>query len=155
MGASPPDMKRGVATAIGAGHSSLEPGTIQGCLHRYQQLIEAGIRANPPPERAGKPGRPEQTKGKNLVDRLDKRRDEAQRFVHDSRAPLDNNQAERDVRMAKARQKVSGCFRTARGAGMFCRIRGYISTAKKQGHSALAALERAFTGDPFAPTLLG
>ncbi len=145
------EMKREVAAAVEAGHSSLDPGTIQEYQRRYQGLIEAGIAANPPPERTGKPGRPKQTQGKNLVDRLDKRRDEVLRFVYDLRVPFDNNQAERDVRMVKVQQKVSGCFRTIHGAAMFCRIRGYISTAKKQGHSALAAVERVFTGNPFVP----
>jgi len=149
------DIKREVEAAIETGRSRLRTETLEGYLQRYQGLIEEGIEANPPLERTGKPGRPRQTKGKNLVDRLDKRRDEVLRFMHDFRVPFDNNQAERDVRMIKTQQKVSGCFRTTHGAAMFCRIRGYISTAKKQGQSALDALERVFTGNPFVPTLQG
>jgi transposase len=116
-------------------------------------LVEAGLAANPPPERTGKRGRPKQGKGKNLVDRLSKYRREVLRFMHDFRVPFDNNQAERDLRMVKVRQKISGGFRTRRGAQMFCRIRGYISTMRKQGENVLAALESVFMGEPFVPSL--
>jgi transposase len=122
---------------------------------RYQRLVEAGLKSNPPPERTGKRGRPKQTKGRNLVDRLKKHRCEVLRFMHDFKVPFDNNQAERDIRMVKVRQKISGCFRTRRGAEMFCRIRGYISTARKQGENVLGALEDVFMGEPFIPTLQG
>ena len=148
-------MKQEVEAAIEVGQSCLEPETLEGYRRRYQELIEEGIKANPPPERTGKRGRPKQSKGKNLLDRLDKRRDEVLRFMHDFRVPFDNNQAERDVRMVKVQQKVSGCFRTTHGAAMFCRIRGYIPTARKQGEGALDALDRVFTGNPFIPTLQG
>lgn len=149
------DISQEVEAAKEAGDSSLGAETLGRYQQRYQELIEEGIAANPPPQRTGKAGRPKQTKGKNLLDRLDKRRHEVLRFMHDFRVPFDNNQAERDVRMVKVQQKVPGCFRTTHGAAMFCRIRGYISTAKKQGQSALHALELAFTGNPFLPTLQG
>ncbi len=147
------DIKQEVEATMEEGQSYLEPEKLEGYQWRYQELIEEGIKANPPLERTGKPGRPKQTKGKNLLDRLDKRREEVLRFMHDFRVPFDNNQAERDIRMVNVQQKVSGCFRTTHGAEMFCRIRGYICTARKQGQSALDALVHPFTGNPFAPVL--
>jgi transposase len=138
-----------------SGELELAPERIEEFERSYQRLLEAGLASNPPPERSGKRGPPRQTKGKNLLDRLDKHRDEVLRFMHDFRVPFDNNQAERDLRMVKVRQKISGCFRTMAGAAAFCRIRGYISTVRKQGGEVLGALEGVFVGEPFIPGLRG
>jgi transposase len=74
-------------------------------------------------------------------------------FLDDLTIPFDNNQAERDLRMLKVQQKVSGCFRSGAGAAAFARLRTYLSTMCKQGHALLAALETLFTGQPLYPAL--
>ena len=122
----------------------------------YQTLIENALAANPPPLGGwpkGKRGRPKQTKAKNLIDRLDRHREQVLLFAYRFEVPFDNNQAERDIRMVKVQQKISGCFRSADGATYFCRIRGYLSTMKKQGQNLLIALSQAFVGQPLLPTV--
>jgi transposase len=79
---------------------------------------------------------------------LQRRRDEVLRFLTDISVPFDNNGSERDLRMVKLQQKISGCFRTPDGARAFCRVRSYLSTARKQGYSLLSSLERVFNGKP-------
>ena len=72
--------------------------------------------------------------------------------MRDFRVPFDNNLAERDLRMLKVQQKISGCFRSAQGADAFCRLRSYISTMRKQGHRLLTALETVLAGSPLFPS---
>ena len=111
--------------------------------------------ANPPPPPTGKRGRPKQSAAKNLLDRLDRQRDSVLAFMTNFAVPFDNNLAERDLRMVKVRQKISGCFRTPAGATAFCCLRGYISTLRKQGQHVLTALQTVFAGQPLMPELHG
>jgi len=97
-------------------------------------------------------GRCAQSKAANLLDRLEDFEWSILAFLWDGRVPFTNNQAEQDIRMIKVRQKISGCFRTLRGAQVFCRIRSYLSTCRKQGRNLWQALQSAVRGAPFIPS---
>ena len=146
-------MKAAVAQARAAGQTALPPRQCAGYEAAYTRWVNEGSRANPPPKPTGKRGRPKQTPARNLLDRLDTHREAILAFLHDFRVPFDNNQAERDLRMLKVKHKVSGCFRSPAGAAYFCRIRGYISTLRKQGYSILDGLTTIFEGQPYIPQL--
>jgi len=147
-------MKKSVDAARAAGKAALSPQPRARFRRRYARLLATGRAANPPPPREDAPhrGRPKQSKAANLLDRL-ARTDEVLAFMDDLTIPFDNNQAERDVRMVKVQQKVSGTFRSPQGAHAFARVRGYLSTLRKQGLPLLAALESVFAGQPLRPDL--
>jgi transposase len=146
-------MKAAVAEAQAAGQTALPPKQRAGYEAAYSRFLNEGLLANPPSPPTGKRGRPKQTPAKNLLDRLGTHREAILAFLHDFRVPFDNNQAERDLRMLKVKHKVSGCFRSPDGADYFCRIRGYISTLRKQGYSILDGLTSVFAGQPYMPRL--
>ena len=143
------DAKREVDAARAAGLTALPPERIQHFESQYDAYLQQGQTANPKMA-CPQDGRAKQTPGYNLIQRL-KRRDQVLAFLYDLRVPFDNNQAERDLRMMKVRQKISGCFRTLAGAQTFNAIRGYLSTMRKQGHNMLRVLEAVFQGHPISP----
>ncbi len=116
----------------------------------YSQIIGAGFEYHTllPPLPTGKRGKQKQRDGKNLLDRLKEKRDCILRFMYDFSVPFTNNLGEQDIRMAKLKQKISGSFRTFMGGQIFCRVRSYISTARKQGWNIWDALADAIRGSP-------
>ena len=111
----------------------------------YEAILEQGEKANPMSSvRKGARGRVKQTPAVNLLRRLRQHGEDVLRFLEDLAVPFDNNQAERDIRMAKLKQKTSGCFRTIKGAHDFAVIRSYIATLRKQGRDVFDALVGVF-----------
>ena len=140
-----------------AGAHRFAPELIATYQTRYAKIIDAAWAANPDAPRPGaarQPG-PRRRAGPAvaLLARLDVQREQVLRFATDFRVPFDNNLAERDIRMVKLRQKISGCLRTEAGAHGFAALRSYLSTTGKQHISALAALRRLTDGHPWLPTL--
>jgi transposase len=119
---------------------------------RYAAILEQGFEANPIPiplaDVPKKRGRPKRSPPRNLLERLRSQQAAVLCFMDDFEVPFDNNQAERDLRMMKLKQKISGCFRSEDGAKMFCRIRDYLSTLRKQDRKILNALIALFSGNP-------
>ena len=148
-------MKDAVAKAVARGADHL-PSDILARLERdFDRCVNRALRANPRPKHSPtQRGRPRASPARNLAERLLHHKDSVLRFLHDVHVPFDNNLAERDLRMSKVKQKVSGCFRSLDGARAFAAIRGYISTVAKQGHAPFAAL-RAFFDDRPVQLVLG
>ena len=117
-----------------------------GYLRRtYDAILSEGEKDNPLSfVRAGARGRVKQTPAVNLLKRLRQHREDVLRFLADLTVPFDNNQAERDIRMPKLKQKTSGCFRTVAGADAFAVIRSYLATLRKQGSNVFEALTSVF-----------
>jgi len=141
-----------VKIAQEAGHTQLPTRQRDRILTLFDQLIDQADQQVPRNQRQpGQRGRVAQSPARNLLDRIMAHKAAYLRFVTDFRVPFDNNLAERDLRMSKLQQKISGCFRTENGANIFCRIRGYISTLRKQGYDLLPALLSLWTDTPFMP----
>ena len=148
------EIKEAAAKARRAGDSQLSEEMKSIYLGRYNRLVKKADQLNPhPPRKEPAPGspqpkRPPLSPARKLINRLQRRADEVLRFMSDLAVPFDNNGSERDLRMVKLQQKIGGCFRTKDGANSFCRVRSYLSTARKQGHALLRSLERVLSGKP-------
>ncbi len=140
--------KTAAATALAQGQRSLDAARVRAYQQQYRALLAEGLAVNPanPPPAAPQRGRVKQSKAYNLLMRLRAQEEAVLRFLSDLRVPFDHNQAERDLRMRKVQQKISGCFRSQAGAAAFCRGRGYISTLRKQDRHGLTALEQVCNG---------
>lgn len=146
------DLQTAVTAAKDHGHDELDVRQLAGHRITYQQIIATGYRENPLNAiRTGRRGFISQTPARNLLRRLDTHREDVLRFAHDFQVPFDNNLAERDIRMVKLQQKISGCWRTSTGADHFLALRAYLSTARKQGRHLLDALTRLAAHDPWIP----
>lgn len=137
----------------------VEENAARGCLaeeqrealeQEYARIVLKGLEYHQSlcPLPPGKRGRQKQRPGKNLLDRLSDKHDCVLRFVNDFSVPFTNNQGEQDIRMVKLKQKIAGCFRKLEGGEIFCRIRSYLSTARKQGWRIWDALAEALKGRP-------
>ena len=141
-------------TAREKGAPALSARTLKVLTRHYDQLITVGYAANAPPQRTGLAGRQKRTKSANLLRRLDRYRDDVLRFATDFSVPFSNNRAERDLRMVKLQQKISGCYCTEAGATNYLTVRSYVSTMRKQGHPVLTGLRQLFEGELWMPVAL-
>ncbi len=143
------EAKHAVEAARVAGADHLDRAMLHSIRVRYGQLVAKGFAANPEPETGKRRGY--EKKAFNLLVRLDTQRADVLRFTVDFHVPFDNNQAERDIRMVKLQQKISGSWRTLAGARNFCAIRSYVSTIRKHDLDVLAGLRQLFEGQAWVP----
>jgi transposase len=146
------EINRSTITARGLDAAGLDEELLTSYQRRYHQLISAGWTANPGHHRGGR-GKTRRPKHVNLLDRLDAHREEVLRYAHNLTVPFTNNGSEQDIRPLKIRMKIAGCLRTTAGAEAFCRMRSYLSTARKQGQSAFAAMRMLHERDPWMPAI--
>jgi hypothetical protein len=141
------EVKDAVEAAVAEGRDGLSGCQLKAYRARYTKLLTRGFAGLPARHKPGSVHRD----AYNLLCRLQDQRAEVQRYWVDTDVSFDNNQGERDLRMVKLQQKISGCFRTVAGAKAFCAVRSYLQTARKQGLEAMEVLVRLFRGDPWLP----
>lgn len=138
-------MKQAKQKAILQGKTALSKATLKKYRQTFESIVEQGFEQNPfKPPKVKKRGRPKKSPPLNLLTRLKNHTDDYLRFLYDFKVPFDNNFSERDIRMMKVKQKISGCFRSMIGARRFARIRSFIVTARKQNVNAFKALTNLF-----------
>ena len=130
----------------------LTPREYERLQKHYRAILTRGARELPPlPTRSnGQRGRIAKTDAHNLWERLKTHESAVLLFARDANVPFTNNRAERDLRMSKVKQKVSGCFRTTEFAQAYCRISSYLETTTNQGLNPLAAIHMALSGQLYA-----
>jgi transposase len=134
--------------------TALSARQIRRIFKHYAAILTEAQASNPQAARHTKRrGRVKQTTAFNLVRRMREHSAEVLRFVTDLRVPFTNNLGERAIRMPKVKLKISGCFRTLKGAQDFCIIRSYLDTMHKQGHNLFEVLRQTFMGNPPLPAL--
>jgi transposase-like protein len=119
---------------------------------RYRNILTRGEKELPPipPKQNGKRGKVAKSDAHNLWERLKKHEAAVLLFAKRSHVPFTNNRAERDLRMSKVKQKVSGCFRTQKYAEAYCRISSYLQTMANKGYNPLVAIQMAFSGQLYS-----
>ncbi len=118
-------------------------------IQRYEAVLEAAEKEEPPPERVHRKGKLKRTKGRNLLERLRKHEESVLRFAIEKEVPFTNNQAERDIRPTKIKQKMSGGFRSESGTNSYCRIQSFISSLRKQSRQVFQELLSVIQGNHF------
>lgn len=150
------EIQAAVEKAVSKAKTRLPAKILANFSSRYDAILKQGFKQCPSPAeqpegQKPKRGRPKQSFAKNLLDRLRDHKEAVLAFMSDFNVPFENNLAERDIRMLKVKQKISGCFRSFHGAEIFCVIRGYISTARKNKQRVLETLRSAFCNQPYYP----
>ncbi len=143
------DLLKEINEAVKAATGSLSKKDAESFRKRYRDILAEGDCECPRQisnKQTGKRCRVSQSKSRNLLERLRDYETDALRFMTDKQVPFTNNQGENDIRMTKVQRKISGCSRSMDGAKIFCRIRSYLSTCRKQGLPPTEALRILFDG---------
>lgn len=132
----------------------LQGEAVRRAKQRYHRILSQAKLEEPPPERNGGRGRPKSTPGRNLLRRLTEHEAPVCLCLVEG-VPFANNQAERDLRPAKVKQKVSGCFRTDHGARVYARLQAVIFTCRKQERDVFVTLRSLFAHQPISLIIVG